>query len=182
MKRNVALMLLIGAIALCLLGCGEDEEVATTTDQGDRATSQAPGGEGTVQPAPGGQGGTAGTARTEGTPGGTAGTRTEATAQQKAEYIEGAEKILGNMEQKLTVWQQQAGTQGGPEQQKMQELSKQVQQEIADARTAVEKMRAATGPQVNDAKVAADTAIQGAEQAFKNLQSYVSQSQVTQAQ
>jgi len=181
MKRKMALMLLIGAIALCLVGCGEDEEVATTTDQGDTATSQAPAGEGTVQPVPEGQGGTAGTAGTETTPGGAAGTGTQATAQQKAAYVEGAEKILSNMEQKLTAWQQQAGTQEGQGQQKMQELSKQVQQEIADARAAVEKMRAATGPQVNDAKMAADTAIQDAEQAFKNLQSFVNQ-QVTQAQ
>jgi len=170
MKRKLALMLLIGAVALCLVGCGEDEEVATTTDQNDTTARQAPEGERGVQPVPEG-----GTAQTPGTPGGAAGT--DVMAQQRAEYVEGAQKMLANMEQKLTAWQQ-AGTQD----QKMQDLAKQTQQQIAEARDAVDKMRTAAGDQLKDAKVAADQAIQSAEQSFKNLQSYASQVQVTQEQ
>jgi ElaB/YqjD/DUF883 family membrane-anchored ribosome-binding protein len=169
MKRKVALMLLIGAVALCLVGCAEDEEVATTTDQNDTTARQAPEAERGVQPVP--EGGVAGT------PGGAPGT--DAMAQQKTEYVEGAQKMLNNMEQKLTAWQQQAGTQ---QDQKMQDLAQQTQQQITQARDAVDKMRTATGDQLKDAKVAADQAIQSAEQSFKNLQSYASQVQVTQEQ
>lgn len=184
MKRKAVCMLLMGAVALCLMGCGEDEQASTTTDkggtttsrapttEGGTATSQAPGGQKSVQPAPGGEADT-----------GAAGTAADTLTQQKNQYVQGAEQILNNMEQKLTAWQQQAGTQGSPEQQqKVQDLAKQVQTELSDARAAVDKMRTATGTQLKDAKVAADQALQDAEAAFKNLQTQVDQTQVTQEQ
>lgn len=190
MKRKAVCMLLMGAVALCLMGCGEDEQASTTdkerttTSQAPRggesgtATSQAPGGQKSVQPVPGGPTDTTGTART-----GETGAAADALTQQKNQYVQGAEQILNSMEQKLTAWQQQAGTQGSPEQQqKIQDLSKQVQTELADARAAVDKMRTATGTQLKDAKVAADQALQDAEAAFKNLQTQVSDTQVTQEQ
>lgn len=181
MKRKAACMLLMGAVALCLIGCGEDEH-ASTADQGGTATSQAPGGEQSVQPVPQGQPGAGGTAKT-GETGGAPSTAADTLAQQKNQYVQGAEQILNNMEKKLTAWQQQTETQGSPEQQqKVQDLTKQVQTELADARAAVDKMRTATGTQLKDAKVAADQALQDAEAAFKNLQTQMDQTQVTQEQ
>jgi hypothetical protein len=190
MKRKALLMVLIGAIALCLMGCGEDETAKDTGKKGGTTTSQAPQGEKGVQPVPGGgtaggtaggvAGGTAGSTA-PGTTGGAAGAGADVLTQQKNEYVQGAEKILTNMEQKLTAWQQQGGAQAQQDQ-KAQDLTKQTQQQIASARAAVDKLRTATGTQLKDAKVAADQAMQGAEQSFKNLQSYMSESQVTQAQ
>ncbi len=181
MKRKAVCMLMMGAVALCLMGCGEDEQ-ASTTDKGGATTSQASGDQKSVQPAPGAPIDTQSTART-GETGGAVGTAADALAQQKNQYVQGAEQILNSMEQKLTAWQQQAGTQGSLEQQqKIQDLAKQAQTELADARSAVDKMRTATGTQLKDAKVAADQALQDAEAAFKNLQTQMDQTQVTQEQ
>lgn len=182
MKRKAVSMLLIGALALCLFGCRKKEPGAVGEANAPTTRQRETAREGTTtrparptqpaqpvqptQPAQPGQPGAAGTAQ-------------DALAQQKNEYVKGAEQILSNMEQKLTAWQQQAATQGQPDQ-KTQELSKQVQTQLADARAAVDKMRTATGTQLKDAKVAADQAIRNAEEAFKNLMS--TQTQVTQAQ
>lgn len=211
MKRKAACMLLMAAVTFCLIGCKENKQ-ASTKNQSGKATSKAPSGQGqgTVEPVPGGQGtaggtassagktgtggtaggtagtagGTAGTAGgTAGTAGGAAGTAADTLAQQKNQYVQGAEQILNNMEQKLTAWQQQAGKQGTPDQQqKVQDLAKQAQTDLSNARAAVDKMRTATGTQLKDAKVAADQALQNAEATFKNLQSFMDQTQVTQAQ
>src|SRR5512133_1533586 len=103
MKRKALLMVLIGAIALCLMGCGEDETAKDTGKKGGTTTSQAPQGEKGVQPVPeGGTAGTAGTGRTGGTTGetaggtagGAAGAGADVLTQQKNEYVQGAEKIL----------------------------------------------------------------------------------------
>ncbi len=185
MKRKAVCMLLMGAVALCLIGCKKEDKQASTKDKGGKTTSKAPSGQKSVQPVPGGQADTRGTAKTgeTGGVGGAAGTAADTLAQQKNQYVQGAEQILNSMEQKLTAWQQQAGTQGDPaQQQKIQDLSKQVQTELADARAAVDKMRTATGTQLKDAKVAADQALQDAEAAFKNLQTQMNQTQVTQEQ
>ena len=152
MKRNAALMLLIGAVALCLMGCGKDAQ-ASNTGKGEATTSQAKEGEGKENQ-------------------GDAGLGAMANAQEKTVYIQGVEKILKSMEEKMTAWQQQAGTAGEQGQEKMQTLPQQVQQQIADARTAVENMKAATGIQLKDARTAADAALQNAEKVFKSLQSY----------
>ncbi|MGE5294451.1 MAG: hypothetical protein ACM3VT_06445 [Solirubrobacterales bacterium] len=204
MKRKAACMLLMAAVTFCLIGCKENKQ-ASTKNQSGKATSKAPSGQGqgTVEPVPGGQGtaggtassagktGTGGTAGTAGgtagtaggTAGGAAGTAADTLAQQKNQYVQGAEQILNNMEQKLTAWQQQAGKQGTPDQQqKVQDLAKQAQTDLSNARAAVDKMRTATGTQLKDAKVAADQALQNAEATFKNLQSFMDQTQVTQAQ
>lgn len=186
MKRKAVCMLLVGAVALCLTGCKENKQ-ASTKDQGGKTTSQAPGGQKSVQPVPGGSAetGTAAAPKTGTgqTAGGTAGTAADALAQQKNQYVQSAEQILNGMERKLTAWQQQAGTQGTPDQQqKLQDLTKQAQTDLANARAAVDKMKTATGTQLKDAKVAADQALQNVETTFKNFQTYMDQTQVTQAQ
>jgi len=164
-------------LTLILLGCEEDKGGAArdTNTPATRGTAkQTPG----VQPVPEGQGGAAGTTTPGGAPGAVAG---EVATQQRNAYVQGAEQILNNIEQKFTAWQQQAGTQGQQNQQ-IQDLSKQVQTQLADARAAVNQMRTATGTQLKDAKVAADQAIRNLEAAFKDLQSQTGQTQVTQVE
>ena len=112
-----------------------------------------------------------------------AGTASDALAQQKQEYVQGAEQIVKGLEQKMTTLQQQASSLGQDGQQKAQQLQQRAQQELSNARAALDKMRTASGDQMKDAKVAADQAINNAETAFKDLQSFVeSQRQVTRAQ
>lgn len=182
MKRKAVSVLLIGALALWLFGCREEEpgKVGEANAPGTRQRETAREGTTTrpAQPTQPGQPAQPTQPTQPGRPG-AAGTAQETLNQQRNEYVQGAEQILNNMEQKFTAWQQQAGAQAQQDP-KVQELSKQVQTEIADARAAVDNMRNATGTQLKDAKVAADQAIKDAEAAFKNLVS--SQTQVTQAQ
>lgn len=174
MKSKTILLMLVGILALCLFGC-EREKPPAAAGEGN-----TPGGGTTAKQETGVEPATPAQPTTPQAPG-TAGTAQDTMAQQKTMYVQGAEKTLNDMEQKLAAWQKQAGAQAQQDE-KAQQLSKQVQTQIADARAAVEKMKTATGDQLKDAKVAADQAIQGAAQAFKNLQSYKSESQVTQAE
>ncbi len=190
MRRKTVVILLAGVLVFGLLGCEDDEGGAAREDANTPGTGttarETPG----VQPVPEGQGGagavgTPGSAPGTSTPGGTTGApggiAGEVSTQMRNEYVQGAEQILGSIEQKFTAWRQQAGAQTQQDQQ-VQQLSQQVQAELADARAAVDKMRTASGNQLKDAKVAADQAIRDVEAAFKNLQSQTGQTQVTQVE
>jgi hypothetical protein len=192
MRRKMLSMLFVAAVLLALFGCRkepaareEPPEVTRETQPGEVPETQPgtaretrPGAVPETQPgaARETQPTTVGEAGQPGQPAG-------ALAQQREQYIQGAEQALTKLEQQTGTWEQQAGAQEGQAQEKFRQLQQRFEQELADARTALEKMKIATGDDLQQAKVAADQAIADTQQAFKELQSFVeSQRQVTRAE
>lgn len=156
MDRKIMVAVLAGALMVGLFGCKRQEPTARKTEV--ETEREAAG-------------------RTPEAVGGAA----EVTMAQKQQYVQGAQQIINSLEQKMQTWQEQAGA--AAQEQQTQQLQQRFQQELADARTALEKLRNATGEQVTEAKVAVDQAIEDAQKAFQNLQaSTTGAAQVTQAQ
>ena len=106
MKRKAVSMLLMGALAFCLFGCREKEPGAVGEANAPTTRERETAREGTTaRPARPAQP----TAPAQPTQPGQPGTAQDTLMQQKNEYVQGAEQILNNMEQKFTAWQQQAG-------------------------------------------------------------------------
>jgi len=117
-----------------------------------------------------------------GTTGPAAGAAGQAMAQAKQDFIANAEKTLNNLEQQTQALEKQAQV-PAQDQDKVQQLRQQLQQEIANARQTLNKVRDASPDTWRNMTVAVNDSIQNAQGTYKELQSITQgQRQVTQQQ
>jgi hypothetical protein len=173
MSRKMLSILVAAALVAGLLGC-ERQGPKTTKKTGTRT------GTGTQeQPGTTAQEGTATTPDETAVPRGAA--AGQAVAQQKQEFIANAEKMLGNLEQQEKTWETQLppNEQNSP---KVQQLKQQFQQQLADARQSLDKLRIA-GPEAwSGLRSTVDNSMANLQGTFKDMQSISSQGQVAQGQ
>jgi uncharacterized phage infection (PIP) family protein YhgE len=187
MNGKILLMLLAAALTVGLFGCkregGTAKQTRTPTREGTTTPGETARTPGATPEAPSEVGKAPGTAPGTTTPApGAPGTGTQATAQMKQQYIAGAEKMLTSLEQQAqSVNEAQVAE---ADRDKATQLKQDLQQQIATARQTLTKLRDAPPDAWANIKVAADNAIQNAQNTYKQLQTIAGQGQrqVTQQQ
>ncbi len=203
MSRKMAFtLLLMTAVLLGSTGCRKQgatgpKKPAKAPAQGKAGTAEAPppttvGGQppagSTAQQPPAGRaqppaqaGGTEANqpaARAPAQPGQVTPASADISAQKQA-FLQTSDQTLSSLQQKMSTLQSQIGTLKPDAQPKAQQLQKQFQQDVANARAALDKAKTASGSDWQQAKANADKALNSAATTLKDLQSYVEGQQGT---
>ncbi len=193
MSRKMALTLLAAAVLLGSASCRKEgpagaKKPAKAPSQGKTGTAESPpptsvGGQpptgGTAQQPPAAAGGTEANqpaARATAQPGPTTPASADISAQKQA-YLQNSNQMLSSLQQKMSTLQPQIGTLKPESQQKAQQLQKQFQQDLINARAALDKAKTASGSDWKEAKANSDKALNSAAMTLKDLQSYVESQQ-----
>lgn len=202
MTRKVVLPLLMAAVLLGSASCRKEgatgpKKPAKAPTQGKSGTAESPppttvGGQqpapGTAQQPPAGRtqpgtkaGGTEANqpaARVQAQPGQATPAAADISAQKQA-YLQTSDQMINSLQQKMSTLQPQVGTLKADSQQKAQQFQKQFQQDLTNARAALDKAKTASGSEWQEAKANADKALDSAATTLKDLQSYLESQQGT---
>ena len=161
---------------------GTAESPPPTTVGGQQptgSTAQQPPAGRTQPPAkPGGTEANQPAARAQAQPGQATPASADISAQKQA-FLQTSDQTLSSLQQKLSTLQSQIGTLKPDAQPKAQQLQKQFQQDLTNARAALDKAKTASGSDWQQAKANADKALNSAAMTLKDLQSYVEAQQGT---
>jgi hypothetical protein len=201
MSRKVVLPLLVAAVLLGSAGCGKQGGTAGAKKQtkapaqGKSGTAESPppttvGGQkpgATAQQPPAGRaqppaaGGTEANqpgARAPAQPGQTTPAAADITAMKQT-YLQASDQTLNSLQQKMSTLQSQISTLKPELQEKAQQLQKQFQQDLTNARAALDKVKTAGANDWQAAKANADKALNSAATTLKDLQAYLGSPQGT---
>jgi chromosome segregation ATPase len=155
------LSILVGAmLAIGVLGCER---------QGPKTPKKTGTGTGTTA--------REGTAMTPGETAGNLGAAAgQVVAQQKQEFIANTEKMLNNLEQQEQSWEKQVQV-SDQNRDRVQQLKQQFQQQLADARQSLDKLRNAGPESWGDLKSSVDSSLANLQGTYKDMQSISSQGQ-----